>query len=123
MKIYRNWNREKNKWETYTEKEMKFGKSRTDKSKYRPNVSTLTGAEGALDIKGEFDFEDGKDDGSTNYLLRNKGLDIVELQERAETIVEKGNEIKGNLENEVMQAMAKEAQNALGGTDIAPRME
>lgn len=116
---YKSWNREKQKWETVEIEKLKFGKSRTDTSKYRPNVSTLTGAEGATDIKGEFDFADGKDDGTTNYLLRNKGLDIVELQERADSIIDMGNDLK----NELAEMMKNEASNSMGMENGAPRTE
>lgn len=116
---YKSWNRNKNKWETIKIEEENFGKSRTDRSKYRPNVSSLTGAEGATDIKGEYDFKDGKDDGSTNYLLRNKGLDIVELQERAEKITGESKDFMENLE-EIAKA---EAENATGLENVAPRTE
>lgn len=93
MKTLKTWNREKNKFETIVIKSKSYGKSDTDKSKYRPNISDLTGASGNART-GLYDFKDGKDNGIRFYTLRNKGADIVEMENYAKREIERGDEIK-----------------------------
>lgn len=100
--VYKVWNRNENKWEMVKTKSVNYGKSNTDKSKYRPNVSELTGASGSSRI-GIYDFADGKDNGTRLYGIRNKGADVVELTKYAEKEIARGNEIKKKILEDVLE--------------------
>lgn len=65
-----------------------FGKSNTDKSTYRPDISIVRAQQNALSRKKFlYDFPDGKDNG--NFIMtyvRDKGLDITEVDSAIDRI-------------------------------------
>lgn len=67
-----------------------FGKSNTDKSSYRPDVSRVraflgTGMQSSKKLM--YDFPDGKDTGEeVQTFIRNKGLDITEVDLAVEVV-------------------------------------
>lgn len=60
-----------------------FGESNTDKSFYRPDISSARASMGSSigsNRTGLYDFDDGKDTGETiQTILRTKGLDPTEI--------------------------------------------
>lgn len=72
-----------------------FGESNTDKSFYRPDISSaraLAGSAGGSTRVGKYDFEDGKDTGDTiQTVLRMKGLDITEIDTLQQRIIDNMN--------------------------------
>lgn len=65
-----------------------FGKTNTDKSTFRPDISIVRAQQSALSGKKLlYDFPDGKDTG--NYVMtyvRDKGLDVTEVDSALEQI-------------------------------------
>lgn len=66
-----------------------FGKSNTDKSFFRPDISSARAlvAGSASDRVGLYDFQDGKDTGDRiQVILRQKGLDPTEIDKIGEIL-------------------------------------
>lgn len=67
-----------------------FGKTNTDTSMYRPDVSTVRAFAGnprGSNMTGLYDFQDGKDTGDRIMLyLRDKSLDVTEIDRIGEVL-------------------------------------
>lgn len=63
--------------------DVDYGESQTDKSNYRPNVPLYSQIEAnkAMPSNLVYDFPDGKDTGLNLTPLRDKSLDITEVQQ------------------------------------------
>lgn len=66
---------------SYHQMTSDFGKSNTDKSTYRPDLSLARAYQGSQNKTLLYDFKDGKDTGETvQTFVRSKGLDITEVE-------------------------------------------
>ena len=108
------YDRKTNKIKTVERKLEEFGESLTDKSKYRPNVTEIVGAESVEINPNNYDFADGKDTGERYYTLRNKGADIVEIDNYVKKEIAKGKEELENFAEtekaEILKEMNKTEQ-------------
>lgn len=88
-----------------------FGKSVTDTSTYKPDISLVRaflGSAGNYNKKFIYDYPDGKDDGeSVRTMLRSPGLDITEV-ETAEKVITQI--VKDKAQSDKLSADAKKAQ-------------
>lgn len=120
------WNSEKGEWENIPQIKRKntYGESCTDKTRYKPNVNTLTqiaNFQGDLS-NGNYMFTDGKDNGTRIYGLTNPGLDVTERQKWYDKIKAEGNDaketVRGMLEEMKTQEETNEEKidNAVGTT-------
>lgn len=88
-----------------------FGKSNTDKTFYRPDISSaraLAGAAGSTGRVGLYDFKDGKDNG--DYLmvvLRKKGLDPTEISKIGEIVKQQSEQSQEFDKSELAKQVAK----------------
>lgn len=85
-----------------------FGKSNTDKSFFRPDISSVRaflGSATGSDKVGLYDFNDGKDTGETAMtLIRDKSLDVTEVDKLiADT--------KARLETDLNEQIKKKADS------------
>ena len=93
-----------------------FGESNTDKSFYRPDISSsraLTGASIGSNRTGLYDFDDGVDTGDViQTILRDKSLDRTEidaLSERLQAVIDMKKEIdKDEVAKKIKEMNAKE---------------
>lgn len=66
-----------------------FGKSNTDKSTYRPDLSLVRAYQGSQNKTLLYDFSDGKDNGQVvQTFIRSKGLDITEIDSAEQRITQ-----------------------------------
>lgn len=115
-----------------------YGKSATDKTSYRPDISSARAFAGSVGAGtssnvGVFDFPDGKDNGMTiQTFLRNRGLDITEidsasnwLKDNAQKLVDEDNkkmisELKDKTDAEIIEYfknLAEKAKNDANNTE------
>lgn len=112
-----------------------YGKSATDKTSYRPDISSARAFAGSVGTGtssnvGVFDFPDGKDNGMTiQTFLRNRGLDITEidsasnwLKDNAQKLVDEDNkkmisELKDKTDAEIIEYFKNLAEKAKDSKD------
>lgn len=70
-----------------------FGESVTDKTFFRPDISSVRPRLSALagaEMQGVYDFPDGKDTGDViQTVLRNRGLDVTEIDAISKAVQDK----------------------------------
>lgn len=102
----------------WTDKEAKhhvltkdFGESNTDKTFYRPDISSaraLAGAAGSTGRVGLYDFKDGKDNGDyLMVILRKKGLDPTEISKIGEIVKQQSEQSQEFDKSELAKQVAK----------------
>lgn len=88
-----------------------FGKSNTDKTFYRPDISSsraLAGAAGSTGRVGLYDFKDGKDNGDyLMVILRKKGLDPTEISKIGEIVKQQSESSQEFDKSELAKQVAK----------------
>lgn len=107
-----------------------YGESATDKSSYRPDISSARAFAGSVGAGtsskvGVYDFPDGKDTGMTiQTFLRNRGLDVTEidaasnwLKDNAQKLVDEDNkkmisELKDKTDAEIIEYFKNLAESA-----------
>ena len=108
------YDRNTNKFKTVERKLEDFGKSMTDKSKYKPNVTEIVGATSTEINPNNYDFADGKDTGERYYTLRNKSADVVEIDNYINKEIAKGKEELENFAEtekaKILEEMSKTEQ-------------
>lgn len=80
-----------------------FGKTNTDKSTFRPDISIVRAQQNALSGKKLlYDFPDGKDNGNfVMTYIRDKGLDVTEVDSALERI-------KSNIDEKISDSKQKD---------------
>ena len=126
----RNYNTFTGEWEEYKKPNYKkYGKSETDKSKYRPNVSSLNDVIGATSTQiniNNYEFKDGKDTGERNYIMRSRAADITEKQAYLKDILTKGKMEREAIKEELQKIANDEAKantelkNQINNTNTTP---
>lgn len=88
-----------------------FGESNTDKTFYRPDISSaraLAGAAGSTGRVGLYDFKDGKDTGDyLMVILRKKGLDPTEISKIGEIVKQQSESSQEFDKSELAKQVAK----------------
>lgn len=88
-----------------------FGMSNTDKTFYRPDISSaraLAGAAGSTGRVGLYDFNDGKDNGDyLMVILRKKGLDPTEISKIGEIVKQQSESLQDFDKSELAKQVAK----------------
>lgn len=91
-----------------------FGESNTDKSFFRPDISSARSlvAGSASDRVGVYDFQDGKDTGDRiQVILRQKGLDLTEIDKIGEILQNRSDQFsdadKSELERQALSLDGK----------------
>lgn len=118
------WNTNTGKYEDYKAPKIHIGEDKTDKSKYRPNVSKLNDMIGnAQPIDTScYEFKDGKDNGERQYILRSPKADITEKQEYIKNVLAKGEASKkemGDAFNKIAEAEAMAEAEATTKTETS----
>lgn len=84
-------------------KTYSFGKSQSDKSKYRPNVPLYSQIDFNKGLPSNlvYDFPDGNDTGLDLTPLRNKSLDITEIKQIKDSLQKSVDRQKKAIDDEV----------------------
>lgn len=109
-----------------------FGESNTDKSFYRPDVSSARASLGSIsalgsNLKGVYDFDDGIDNGDTFMtFLRSKSIDVTELDAAMQRVIQNAQKArKADIDNFLEENANKDkdeiikALKSLNGTAAA----
>lgn len=88
-----------------------FGKSNTDKSTYRPDISVARAQAGMSNKTLLYDFSDGKDTGETvQTYIRQKGLDVTEVDAAMQRL---NNNFNENVKEELSKQEADKQKKKL----------
>lgn len=97
-----------------------FGLSVTDKTSYRPDISSARAFAGSVGVGtssrvGVYDFPDGKDTGETLMtFLRSKSLDVTEIDQVMNDLLQsKENMIRADVEKFISENKDKEKDSIL----------
>lgn len=92
-----------------------FGKSNTDKSTYRPDISLARAQAGMSSKTLVYDFSDGKDTGETaQTYIRQPGLDVTEVDSAIQRLNDNfDSKVKEDLESQKRRAKDKKIDDFL----------